>query len=246
MRILIISDVHANKYPLEKIFETARAIDYVIFLGDAVDYGPHPVEVIDLLRDYVDVWVMGNHDNAVAFGVDCQCASALHELSVYVREKVTHTLIEKDQLELLRKLPLKRKINIRDNIFYCVHASPRDPLYEYVTPDLPNEELLKVLHEKTIDEEKLVEANYVLLGHSHKPFSRQVAGIKVINPGSVGQPRDGDPRASFAILDLQKKEISIKRLKYPVEKTIADIKKFKLEKKYEKMLIEILLTGHVP
>ena len=112
MKILVLSDVHSNKYALDTILKHARKIDYTIFLGDAVDYGPHPAEVIDILRENVDIWIMGNHDNAVAFNVDCKCSQELHDLSVYTRENITLKLISDDQKKFLQNLPIRKEIEV--------------------------------------------------------------------------------------------------------------------------------------
>ena len=83
----------------------------------------------------------------------------------------------------------------------------------------------------------------ILLGHTHIPFLRDLAGIKVFNPGSIGQPRDGDARASYGILDLNKNVFKIYKVEYPVERTIRKLESFRLDKVYLMKLKKILLTG---
>jgi len=249
LKILVLSDVHSNKYALDTILKHARKIDYTIFLGDAVDYGPHPAEVIDILRENVDIWIMGNHDNAVAFNVDCKCGQELHDLSVYTRENITLKLISDDQKKFLQNLPIRKEIEIEGKTFYLVHGSPRDPLYGYVFPEVDEQALLKNMFMKTIAGETRVSADFVLLGHTHKPMIRRIGETKILNPGSVGQPRDGDPRASFAIIDLDANSSEIIRLTYPVDKLIQDLDTYSellnIEKKVLEKLKSIFKTGRI-
>lgn len=246
MRILIISDVHANLYALRAILERARGYDYAIFVGDSVDYGPHPVEVIDLLKESIDIWVMGNHDNAVAWNVDCGCSSKMHGLSVYTRKSISLKMLGEEEIRFLQSLPLRRKIDIEGTKFYVVHATPRDPLYTYMHPTITPDDLKKFLYEKTAEGEKLIEADYLIVGHTHIPMLREWGSLRIINPGSVGQPRDGDNRASYAIIELDRGEILLRKARYDIEKTIEDIKKLGLEKSFEQLLIKILITGCIP
>ncbi|MHA1616192.1 MAG: metallophosphoesterase family protein [Candidatus Njordarchaeales archaeon] len=245
MRILLVADAHANIHALRNVFEHARGYDFVIFIGDSVDYGPHPSEVIDFLREHVDIWVMGNHDNAVAWNVDCSCGEKLHALSVYTRKMISLKKLDKNHINFLQSLPIKRETDIEGVKLYIVHASPRDPLYGYLFPHLPEDKLKEMLVEKTPTGSKPVNCDYLVVGHTHMPMNRNVGPLTIVNPGSVGQPRDGDPRASYAILDTKEDKFEVYRVKYPVEKTIAYIKALNLEKDYEELLIRILTTGSV-
>ena len=236
MKILIISDVHGNMESLKSVVENEK-FDEVWFLGDFTDYGPEPHLVYDYLRSLnPEVWIMGNHDYANAFGVDCRCGEKTHELSVYTRENVTQKLLDKETIEWMRSIPIKREIK-DDSIILFVHGCPKDPLYGYMT--YPQEKCLVNEMGRRID------CNLVVYGHTHLPVNTEFGGIRFINPGSVGQPRDGDPRASYAIYDMERGEFYLKRVKYDVEKVIEKIKSLKLEKKYERQLIKILKNGSV-
>ena len=87
----------------------------------------------------------------------------------------------------------------------------------------------------------MIDANVIILGHTHFPMNRRIMNFMIVNPGSVGQPRDGDNRASYGIFDVDKMKFDIRRVKYDVEKTIEEIKKLRLEKKYERWLISLLV-----
>ncbi len=235
MRVLIISDIHGNADSLKTVIENER-FDEVWFLGDFTDYGPEPHMVYDLLHELnPEVWIMGNHDYANAFGVDCRCGEKTHELSVYIRENVTKKLLDRQTIRKLRNIPIKREIIADIGEILFVHGCPRDPLYGYM--NTPEERCLKNEMGRKID------ANIVIYGHTHLPLITEFSGMKFINPGSVGQPRDGDERASYAIYEDGKFEI--KRIPYDVDNVVRKIKSLNLEGKYEKQLIDILRNARI-
>jgi predicted phosphodiesterase len=118
--------------------------------------------------------------------------------------------------------------------FFAVHASPHDHFYRYtLTPDAPEEHLAA--------ETEDVDAEYVLLGHTHLPMARRVGPRLVINPGSVGQPRDGDPRASYAV--VEDGDVRLKRAAYDVTRTVRDLEALGLRADVTERLTAILRTG---
>lgn len=246
MKILILSDIHANVNALDSVMNHATSYDYLIFVGDSVDYGPNPRETVDWLKDNADIIVMGNHDNAVAWKVDCKCGEKTHELSVYTRENISLKLLDEDQVKYLRILPKKKIITVDSLKLYIVHGSPRNPLYDYIYPDLSEEAIKRALVEKTmVGTSKPINADFVILGHTHIPMIRRINNVSVINPGSVGQPRDNDNRASYGVLDTESRTFNIQRVKYPIDKTIANLKKLGLDAKYEKWIVNLLITANV-
>ncbi len=246
LRLLVISDIHGNMHALDAVINSAENYDRVIFVGDSVDYGPNPGEVVDWLRENADIIVMGNHDNAVAWGVDCRCGEKTHELSVYTRENISLKLLHEDQINYLREMPLRKVIEIDGLKLYIVHGSPRVPLYGYVYPDLPDNELSNLLIEKSsYGVAKKIKSDFIILGHTHIPMIRRINNSMIVNPGSVGQPRDVDTRASFAILNTEKRSFEIQRVKYPIDEVISRIKELNLDKKYEKWIIALLKTADV-
>ncbi|MEM0018104.1 MAG: metallophosphoesterase family protein [Candidatus Korarchaeum sp.] len=242
MRWLIVSDAHGNYDALRKVLDS-ESYDEVIFLGDAVDYGPQPAETLDLLRDVGSVLLKGNHDAAAAHGISCMCREELRPLSEYTRANVTLRMLSKGDLEFLARLPDKVELLPDGLRAYAVHASPRDRLYGYVMPDLSDEELEYQLHEFSLTGPRKLDHDLVLLGHTHRAMIRGIRGSRILNPGSVGQPRDGDPRASYALLESGKLEL--RRVRYDVEGVVRKIRGLNLEKWAEDLLVRIIRSGSV-
>ena len=245
-RILILSDIHANIEALRTVIDYVKDYDKILFLGDAVDYGPNPDEVIDFLKENKALWVRGNHDTAVAFGVDCRCGEKTHDLSVYTRENISNKLITPNNKELLRKLSEKLILEIDGNKIYMVHATPTNPLYAYLYPWYTDDQFLEALHEPGLSSRKIPNVNIFLLGHTHFQFMKKINNFLVVNPGSVGQPRDGDARAAFAILDTNTQNFEFHRVKYPIEQTIEKLRKLISNKEIFHRLANILKKGKVP
>ncbi len=236
MRILIISDVHGNDVALRTILNKEN-YDEVWFLGDITDYGPSPEICIDMLKDLKpEIWITGNHDYANAFGVDCRCGEKTHELSVYTRENITQKRISKEDLKLLRSLPTAMEIELNGNHLYFVHGCPANPLYGYMFTF--RRECMK----NEIGRE--INATHLFYGHTHYPV-KGFEHLHFLNPGSVGQPRDGNPKASYAIYDTENEIFTLKRMSYDVLKTIEKLKALNLESKFEKFLISILKNGKI-
>jgi predicted phosphodiesterase len=239
--MLIISDIHGNLPALKSILENI-SFDELVVLGDLVDYGPFPGEVIDLLRSHDAVIVRGNHDHAVAYRVDCRSGKATHWVSVWFRENITYKLLSRNDIGYLASLPTYL---VRDNKLF-IHASPIDPLYDYLYPWIGLEELLKRINTPITGEKTGDERGYesIFVGHTHIQFLLRLNGKTIVNPGSVGQPRDGDPRASYALLIDEK--IVFGRMKYPVEKTIEKYRELGVPDPYYSFLKHLLLNGSIP
>lgn len=207
MKILIASDIHANIEPMKRALE-GSVFDYAIFLGDIVDYGTRPAETLDLVRSNFDMIVQGNHDNAAAFGVDCLCGQENHELSVYTRENITMKELSGSELKYLRLLKTSDQLEIDGLKISLTHGSPRNSLHEYVYPwNLSYDMFTSTLGNR-------LEPGVFLLGHTHYQFFSQLKSYTVINPGSLGQPRDNDPRPSYCILDTVTGNVELKRTEY--------------------------------
>jgi len=232
MRILVISDLHANWPALEAIV-AAEAFDRVIVVGDLVSYGPHPREVVDWVREHATITVRGNHDDALACGSDCRCAPASKPLALATRA-VHRTLLGPEQVGFLGGLPQTATLDASGCRLFAVHASPRDHFYRYtLTPDAPDQHLR--------EETEGVPADIVLLGHTHLPMARRVDGRLVVNPGSVGQPRDGNPHAAYAV--IEDGDVTLKRIDYDVERTIRDLRAMPIPAAIVDGLTSILRAG---
>lgn len=231
MIVLLLSDIHANLESIEAIKED---YDQLLVLGDVIDYGPNPAECLAFVRENAHRTVRGNHDHAVAFGMDCGCSYKYKQLSIATRDFTLNVLGEND-LKFLREMPLIQEFKLSGYNFYMVHASPTDNLFKYITPKTPDEEIENEI--RTID------SDFILLGHSHIPMIKNVNGRTLINPGSTGQPRDGVAKVSYAILDLDEGDVRIKRASYDVSKTIEKMKNINLDKNTADVLATILIRG---
>jgi protein phosphatase len=209
MRYLILADIHANIDALEAINES---FDRVLFLGDLVDYGPAPEEAIQWIRRAEAIGVCGNHDFAMATGADCRSSPVSYALSVATREHF-RPLIGKDSLEYLRDLPEKLTVWAEGTRFSLMHATPRDPIYEYLGGDASDAAWLPAVGDLANDH------GWLLVGHTHRPFLRRIGPLNIVNPGSLGMPIDGDPRGCFAVYEDGKLEF--KRVHYDVGHAVA-------------------------
>ena len=230
MRILVVSDIHANLAALAAIDEPH---DVCLCLGDLVDYGPDPLACVRWALEHADHAIRGNHDHGVAQGVPVAGDSGYRYLTKASRPLMWGALGAEERRYLLQ-LPLTKRATLDGRRYLMVHATPRDPLDEYVMKD-PETWAKRV---------KSCGADIVCVGHSHLQFNLVVDGVVVLNPGSVGQPRDGDPRAAYAIIDGGK--IELKRIEYPVEEAVARIEASPLPDRAKRMLAESLRHGRLP
>ncbi len=216
MRIAVLSDIHANLVALDAVLAAIGDVDTVWHLGDVVGYGPEPDAVVDRLRALGAIGVRGNHDAAAVGG---------HEIDYFNADarramEWTRSTIAAETRSWLAALP-ERRIE-RD--FEMVHGSPRDPTWEYVTTAPVARLNLEVLA-----------APFCLHGHTHLPsvFRDEDGFVEMLspsdrstllldgrrlmaNPGSVGQPRDGDPRSSALVLDTEDLELTWHRVPYDI------------------------------
>ncbi len=222
MRALIVSDVHSNLAAFKSVIADAErrgGFSEIWSLGDLVGYGPEPSECIELLRSHPHYAIIGNHDLAAVGRL------SLHDFNAYAAaaNRWTATQISREQAEFIAAQPLTLE---RDE-FTLVHGSPRDPVWEYVLTE--RAALACMTH---------IQTYWCVVGHSHVPFicrrtQNGAAFIRhhldaqvpldedgmVINPGSVGQPRDGDARASYAIYDAHAQAVSHHRVPYDIRAT---------------------------
>ena len=227
MRILVVADIHANWPALQAIQEP---FDVCLFLGDLVDYALQPEPCINWVRERARYAVRGNHDHGAAQHVAVSGRNGFKYLSGVTR-LVTRQRLGSEDLRYLGTLPISRMVTLDTTRFLLVHATPRDPLDEYGPPDV---EFWRRRLER-------VDADVVCVGHTHTPFVLEVGDKLVINPGSVGQPRDGDPRASYAIIDNN--EVELKRIEYPIEDTVRSIQSSSLPDLAKDMLSSVFRTG---
>lgn len=191
MKLAVISDVHANRQALDAVLADATDAERVVCLGDVVGYGGSPAECVKRVREACDVAVSGNHDR---FVVD---AGTYANPTVAASHRHARHCLGNDAFRWLGALPRRRDLDGK----LLVHSHPTR-LEEHVPP------------ERASEIASATDASVVLYGHTHLPCERRVGGTLVVNPGSVGQPRDGDPRASYAVIDDG--HVDIRRVEYDV------------------------------
>ena len=212
MRYLILADIHANIDALEAIDE---AYDRLVVMGDIVDYGAAPEQAILRLRERGAIAVCGNHDHAMATGADCRSSPLSYALSVATREHF-RPLLSDDAMAYLRQLPARLSLDVEDTRFHVVHATPRDPVYEYLNGDAPESDWRMAIGELALKDE------WLFVGHTHRPFIRRVGRLTVVNPGSLGVPIDGDPRACYAL--WRDGDVELKRVSYDVDRAVQRLR----------------------
>jgi predicted phosphodiesterase len=228
MRILVLSDIHANWPALAAV--AAEPHDVCLCLGDLVDYGAEPARCIDWARRHAAHAVRGNHDHGVAQNVPIQAATGFKYLTAVTRPFTRARLAPAD-LRFLAGLPVTVGVTLAGRRYLLAHATPRDPLDEYAPAEVE-------FWEKRLER---VEADVVLVGHTHQQYTLTAAGRRVINPGSVGVQRDGDPRAGYAVLDGD--GIELKRVEYPVEEAVWAVEAAGLPGDVKRLLAEVYRTG---
>lgn len=239
MRILIISDIHANLTAFKAVLEQANGRwDTIWFLGDLVGYGPDPNECAQELQKHNHIALSGNHDKAVLGELDIKSFNREAKYAItWTQEAITS-----ETRDFLQSLPSKQV----EGDFTLAHASPRYPVWEYILDPLTASENFNWF-----------ETPFCLVGHTHVPviFEEHLNGFRrvnvrppiysnssrdalplgperlIINPGSVGQPRDSDPRAAYALLDTEAMTWSYQRVPYPVRDVQERMEKYGMPKR---------------
>jgi len=232
MRYAIIADIHANLAAFTAVLvdiEHRGEAEEVWCLGDIVGYGPDPHQCIELLRQTNHVCVAGNHDWAAAGNID----TSEFNLDAAAACRWTAQQLTPEDIQYLKNLPTV----IQKEDFTLVHGSPRDPIWEY---------LLSISTAK--ESFAYFKSRFCLVGHSHVPLVFKYSGADscsfsqfstniglmlaknrlILNPGAVGQPRDGDPRASYAIYDSETRLARLYRVPYDINTTQARMVKANL------------------
>jgi predicted phosphodiesterase len=215
MRIALFSDVHSNLAALEAVLADARAngAQQFICAGDVVGFGPEPKGCIGLVRGMCQVVVSGNADRALGASEDPRCAPELAGLA-RVAEEHARTQLGPGDISWLRGLGHEAGLYLSGRELYIVHGSPWDPLFTGIRPDADPDKLRMGF--MTID------ADFVVLGHTHVQMVLRdvLERAVIINPGTVGFPLDGDPRAAYSLLDTDDGSVYPRRLPYEVDRTV--------------------------
>lgn len=227
MRVVVVSDIHSNIVALETVLVAAGSFDALWCLGDTIGYGPAPNECVAAMMQYADVAISGNHDLACLGKVDLSDFNPdARKANIWNGKQLTP-----EHRAWLEDLPPMRRMDLR---FTIVHASPREPVWEYLLT--PAQAMANFSRFST---------QVCLIGHSHVqlcfclnsdgfcerflPKSGQVLKLRdddryFINPGSVGQPRDQDPRAAYAVIDTEAGTVRFNRIEYDIAKTQAQMR----------------------
>lgn len=219
MRYGIIADIHSNLEAFEEVLEHLKGeVDQIVCAGDVVGYNPNPNECCEIIIKNKILTVAGNHDFAVAGKIDVSFFNLLAQSAI----SWTSSVIRPENLEFLKNLP----IHLEFDDFEVVHGSLRNNLEEYI-----------IARDVAYASFEMMKKPLLFVGHTHKPallflsnkgsegflikgegtFPVRDIGKVILNAGSVGQPRDGDPRAGYIIYDSEKKEASVFRTSYDVQ-----------------------------
>lgn len=234
MRHALISDIHGNLEALNTVMTDIQEqkVDRIVCLGDVVGYGPNPCQCLDTVMKRCELTILGNHDQAALFDPEGFNPVALRAI-YWTRDELDRgpgpqSLINK-RWDFLSELP---KFHRQDHLLF-VHGSPRDATNEYVFPEtIYDQARMNVLFDRV--------EKYCFQGHTHMPgvfttdgefitpddcdYTFPLSDEKLmVNVGSVGQPRDEDPRSCYVILDEGKETIYFRRVEYDVDKTIQQI-----------------------
>jgi len=221
-RIAIFSDLHGNSAATEAVLSAidAENPDAIYCLGDLVGYGARPNETIALVRERGIPTIMGNYDDGVGFDRDdCGCAYTDEgerergQASLLWSRAVT-TAANK---AYLRSLVAEIRFEAEGKRFRLVHGSPRR-MNEYLFEDRDPRSLERIA--------ALADADVLIFGHTHQPWIKEIGGVLMVNDGSVGKPKDGDPRAAWALFTVETDEpvtVEIRRVPYDVASIVAAI-----------------------
>ena len=222
-RIAIISDIHANIFALEAVLkdiQRKRNIDEILCLGDVVGYYCYPNECIELVREQCSLTMLGNHDA----GIIGDEPSFYFNPTAYEMITWTKDNIKPENQKWLTTLPRRRKIERNGKSLYLVHGSPFR-VFDYM--DSHSDKHWNIMLGEAFEK---IKTNVLLVGHTHVPIKKKYKGRYFVNPGSVGQPRNGKPGAFYAILNTNPFGVSINHLKYDFSPLQEKMEKLKLPK----------------
>lgn len=229
LRIAVISDIHSNLEAFEATIAALPQFDELYCLGDLVGYGPQPNEVVEkIIQLEPAIVLLGNHDHAVVTGDTEGFSTNAAKAVEWTRHQIKSE--NRDYLATLQPSCKLEKAGMSIGLF---HGSPRNPLTEYIFPGISESGVRNLIFGSG--------SSILLLGHTHVPMLYSYGGEMLANPGSVGQPRDGDPRASFALLTVSKsnRSFEVKRVEYDVSAVSDKIVRAGLPR----FLAERLYTG---
>jgi predicted phosphodiesterase len=233
MQLLILSDIHANWPALSAVLAAEPQVNGVVCLGDIVNYGPHPVPCIDWVHGHARPgWVVqGNHDRAVGRDEGPRCSAPYRELAADM-QRYTRKQISLSARDYLARLPTNTTQVLAGAVFFLCHAVPTEPLYTYAAPDDTRHWERECMFAG--------QPTFLLVGHTHLPIILRLGRTTIVNPGSVGLPKNGDPRASYAL--WRDGEVELRRVAYDVQATARDLAAC-APQETARRLTQVLLSG---
>jgi putative phosphoesterase len=202
---------------MKAVLADAAPWDECICAGDTVGYGPDPNECVGTVRENGFRCIVGNHDHEIINGAGLKPEGAPEKFRFNPRAaraiEINRGLLTPDSRAFLEALPSSLRLNIEGMDIAVYHGSPQSPLSEYVMPDEARLNAAQLIADAGSD--------LLILGHTHKPYAIEQGSSFILNPGSVGQPRDSDPRASYALVDIAGGKIlsRIHRVEYNIVRT---------------------------
>jgi putative phosphoesterase len=234
-RVAVITDIHANLPALQAVLKAIdrTGVDVVYCGGDLVGYGPHPNEVCRLIEERGIPTIYGNYDYAIARDLeDCGCAYRDQHDRELRQRSVEWTLAHTDRRskDFMRGLPFDLRLELGNERVRLVHGSPRK-VNEYLFADKPARTFERIAAGADCD--------VLVFGHTHQPWINEYGGVLFVNCGSVGKPKDGDPRAAFAVLELDAGEVAaaIERVEYDAEAVGREVAAAGLPNEYADKLV---------
>ncbi|MDD1745359.1 MAG: metallophosphatase family protein [Candidatus Methanoperedens sp.] len=208
MLIGLISDVHSNAVALENVLSILdeMGVEKILHAGDIIGYNPYPNETVELFKKNKIISILGNHERALISG-------DISDFNPYAAAALlwTRRVMSPENLSYIKSLKSREHMIIDKTRIVVIHGSPRD-VDEYVFPVNVSAHFLAA-----------TKADVLVLGHTHVQFKKEYSLGTVLNPGSVGQPRDENPEAAFAVYDTATGETQLKRTGYNIEKVIEDM-----------------------
>jgi putative phosphoesterase len=234
-RVAVITDIHGNLAALQAVLAEldGRGVGEIYCGGDLVGYGPHPNAVCRLIEERAIPTIYGNYDYAIGRDLeDCGCAYVDRQDRELGQRSVDWTLANTDSRSkaFMRKLPFDLRFDLGPSRVRLVHGSPRK-VNEYLFEEKPARLYERLAREAGCD--------VLVFGHTHKPWIHEYGGVRFVNCGSVGKPKDGDPRAAFAVLDLRADEVvaSIERVAYDADAVAKELAAAGLPEEYAEKLV---------
>lgn len=236
MRVLIISDIHGNYHALKTVVEKVPH-DAIICCGDLVDGFPYPEECVNYVIKKCRHVCAGNHDYLV--GLDQKISDVLPEiLSIFFpllerAKALTMKVISEKSRKYLRTIPVESRFVLDGVSFYMQHTVPNESLWFKFDGRLSES--------KTTAYYKDIQSDILITAHTHFPYVQKVGDQLLVNPGSIGEARDGDPRAGFAVFDTRSRKLELGRMDYEKMET-----EFLMEKLcFPKIMLDSLITGRI-